>query len=530
VSVNADQEERHRGHDRLLPPGGDPACLEEGSGVSDALRTALSWRRAPAFALDDGDGTVIESNRRGADVHSPGDDRGLRTRSLEFGGMPLHLVTAGHDSRDPDVEIPSIVTDSMLRRIVEAHFAVWYVWHVPTGTIIAPGMRELLGIPQQSVPTIVEEWLGRVHPQDLPRMVAENDEALRDNSVFRSEYRFRRGDGGYISISDWGIVLSGEDGTAEWMAGGLRDITIEKTLEQAREESAQLREVLFKKALVPTFLVDSSGVLVDASQSALDFLHAARDELVGRPGAEVLPVPLPGMAGAGEPSVTPDGASGAMEVEVEADRTRKWLLATVVPFFVRDEQMAFVFGADVTERRRAAEALARSEASLREKKEALERHNVALRVLIDQRRNDFEEHRRILTENMEELVFPILDRVSAAFADREEVALLDVVRQTLTDIANPLLETRDPQPDRPRGLTRREYEILQLVKAGRTSKEIARALYLSPTTVTFHRGNIRRKLGLHGSGLRLSPRIAVEAVPPSPAVRTTGDAGDARAG
>ena len=188
-----------------------------------------------------------------------------------------------------------------------------------------------------------------------------------------------------------------------------------------------------------------------------------------------------------------------MEVEVEVDHTRKWLLATVVPFFVRDEQMAFVFGADITERRRAAEALARSEASLREKKEALERHNVALRVLIDQRRNDFEEHRRILTENMEELVFPILDRVSAAFSDREEVALLDVVRQTLTDIADPLLETREPQPDRPRGLTRREYEILQLVKAGRTTKEIARALYLSPTTVTFHRGNIRRKLGLHGS-------------------------------
>ena len=86
--------------------------------------------------------------------------------------------------------------------------------------------------------------------------------------------------------------------SAEWMAGGLRDITIEKTLEQAREESAQLREVLFKKALVPTFLVDSSGVLVDASQSALDFLHADRDELVGRPGAEVLPVLLPGMDGA----------------------------------------------------------------------------------------------------------------------------------------------------------------------------------------------------------------------------------------
>jgi DNA-binding CsgD family transcriptional regulator len=271
-------------------------------------------------------------------------------------------------------------------------------------------------------------------------------------------------------------------------------------------------------------------VLVDASQSALDFLQAERDELVGRPGVEVLPVPLQGMS-TDDPDATAGDSLRAVEVQVEVGGMKKWLLATVVPFFVRDEQMAFVIGADVTERRRAAEALARSEASLREKKEALERHNVALRVLIDQRRNDFEEHRRVLSENMEELVFPILDRVSEAFSDREEVALLDVVRQTLTDIADPLLETRDPQPDRPRGLTRREYEILQLVKTGRTTKEIARALYLSPATVTFHRGNIRRKLGLHGSGMRLSPRIAVEAGPPFPAkVSPEVEVGEAPAG
>jgi DNA-binding CsgD family transcriptional regulator len=176
--------------------------------------------------------------------------------------------------------------------------------------------------------------------------------------------------------------------------------------------------------------------------------------------------------------------------------------------------MAFVLGTDVTERRMATEALARSEASLREKKEALERHNVALQVLMDQRREDFAERRRVLEENMEQLVFPILDRLAVAFADREEVALFDVLRQTLNDIAHPMLETRDSPLDGMQGLSRREYEILQLVKAGRTTREIANALYLSPATVTFHRGNIRRKFGLHRSGVRLSPRVAVHAVVP----------------
>jgi PAS domain S-box-containing protein len=469
------------------------------------------------------DGAFVASNRDGTASLQVLEAK-TSVRPIEFGGLALQLVTEASASDDPAREIPPIVMDNMLRSIVEGHFAVWYVWHVPTGAIIAPGMSEMLHIPQHEVPTIVEEWLQRVHPDDLPRMVAENDEALRAISAFRSEYRFRHGDGGYISISDWGIVLSGENGQAEWMAGGLRDITIEKSLEQARRESAQLREVLFNRALVPTFLIDGSGVLVDASQSALDFLEVDREALAGRRGTEILPAKLVKRTDDGEDvlEITGADALSAVEVELEVAGTLKWLLVTVVPFSVGDEQMAFVLGADVTERRRAVEALASSEASLREKKEALERHNVALRVLMDQRREDFDERRRVLTENIEQLVFPILDRLAAAFSDREEVALLDVMRQTLADIANPMLETRSSPFDGNLGLSRREYEILQLVKAGRTTREIAGVLYLSPATVTFHRGNIRRKLGLHGSSVRLIPRVAVEAVLPSQAqpVRT----------
>jgi PAS domain S-box-containing protein len=426
--------------------------------------------------------------------------------------MPILLVTQPSSRYDPVRGIPSIVTDMMLRSIVEAHFAVWYVWHVPTGAIFAPGMRELLDIPEREVPTIVEEWLGRVHPDDLARMVMENDNSLRTNSAFRSEYRFRRGDGGYISISDWGIVLGGVDDKAEWMAGALRDITVEKSLEQARDEASQLQEVLFRKSLIPAFLLDGAGILVDASQSALDFLQMDREALVGRSAAEILPASLFEGMGLPEPRAGKGrGAPRAMEVELSVTGTRKWLQATVMPFQVGDVRMAFLLGADVTEQKRAAEALVRSEASLREKKEALERHNVALRVLIDQRRGDLEESRRVLAENMEQLVFPILDRVAAAIVDREEAVLLDVVRQTLYDIANPLLESGDTPADRPRGLSRREYEILQLIRAGRTTREIARALYIAPTTVTFHRANIRRKLGLHRRGVQLAPRVDVRA-------------------
>ena len=46
-------------------------------------------------------------------------------------------------------------------------------------------------------------------------------------------------------------------------------------------------------------------------------------------------------------------------------------------------------------------------------------------------------------------------------------------------------------------LTPREREILQLLAEGKTNKEVANILKLSPYTVETHRGNLLQKLNLH---------------------------------
>lgn len=47
------------------------------------------------------------------------------------------------------------------------------------------------------------------------------------------------------------------------------------------------------------------------------------------------------------------------------------------------------------------------------------------------------------------------------------------------------------------GLTKRQEEILRLVASGRTTKEIARTLGISPKTVEFHRARLMERLGVH---------------------------------
>lgn len=46
-------------------------------------------------------------------------------------------------------------------------------------------------------------------------------------------------------------------------------------------------------------------------------------------------------------------------------------------------------------------------------------------------------------------------------------------------------------------LTPRQTEILRLVASGRTTKEIARDLGISPKTVEFHRGRLMERIGVH---------------------------------
>ena len=54
-------------------------------------------------------------------------------------------------------------------------------------------------------------------------------------------------------------------------------------------------------------------------------------------------------------------------------------------------------------------------------------------------------------------------------------------------------------PTRTGGLSRREAEVLQLLAMGRSNREIARALYLSPRTVQCHIANLYLKIGAHNT-------------------------------
>jgi len=93
----------------------------------------------------------------------------------------------------------------------------------------------------------------------------------------------------------------------------------------------------------------------------------------------------------------------------------------------------------------------------------------------------------------------------AAWAEGRTMSLEQAVEYALEQQSGP--EPVAPEPS-PAGLSAREAEVLRLVATGLTNAEVAKELFLSSRTVSWHLGSIYRKLGLHSR--TEATRFAVE--------------------
>jgi len=101
---------------------------------------------------------------------------------------------------------------------------------------------------------------------------------------------------------------------------------------------------------------------------------------------------------------------------------------------------------------------------------------------------------------VQELVLPYLDRLLQQCSDYGQRETLKVIRSNLVDIVAPFVRSLSLGCSR---LTHKEIRIANLIKQGMTSKEIAALLHVSERTVTTHRDNIRKKIGLKSHKVNL---------------------------
>lgn len=159
---------------------------------------------------------------------------------------------------------------------------------------------------------------------------------------------------------------------------------------------------------------------------------------------------------------------------------------------------------EVEERRRAEKTLRHREKELEAQSHHLEEVNTALRVLLKQRGEDKNELQGNFLSNVKELVTPCLEQVKNTRLSSRQQTLINILESNLDNIVSPFinrLSTRFAQ------LTPTEIRVANLIKEGKTNKEITDIMLISKNTVLYHRHNIRKKLNLTNTPINLQAHL-----------------------
>ena len=159
---------------------------------------------------------------------------------------------------------------------------------------------------------------------------------------------------------------------------------------------------------------------------------------------------------------------------------------------------------DITKRKRAEDELRRHQNHLeelvKERTANLEETNTALKVLLKKRDEDKTELEERMLVNVRELVMPYLDKLKNSQPNDRQTVLLEIMESNLDDVVSPFVRKLSPKHLK---LTPTEIQMANLIKQGKTSKEIADLLNLATSTIDFHRDNIRKKIGIKNKKVNL---------------------------
>ena len=163
------------------------------------------------------------------------EDRGLPIRNKE--GRAIRLVGAISDvSRRHQTEQALRDSEQRYALAMQAINEGVYDWNIETGEIFySPRVLDSVGLTPEQLGSR-EDWLQRIHPDDLPAYKQAFAEHLKGTTDrFMCEYRYLHPDGTWHWARQHGLALRDRAGRAYRMAGSTGDVTLEKDLAEQRD-------------------------------------------------------------------------------------------------------------------------------------------------------------------------------------------------------------------------------------------------------------------------------------------------------
>ena len=279
----------------------------------------------------------------------------------------------------------------------------------------------------------------------------------------------------------------------------IRDVTDRKEMDLTVMESEKKFRTLFESSHDAIMMLDKKSFF-DCNEKTLEIYgFRSKEEFVKYHPGEVSPAFQPD----GEASIEKanrmidlaqeNGSHAFTWIHKKVDGTLFPAEILLSRFELGGRSVVQAVVRDITERVQSELALKRSKEELEVKSAYLEEANTALKVLLRRREEDKTALEEDVLANMRSLVLPYIDRLKQGLIGTEQQAYIQVLEANLNNIISPFLRNITLAHF---NLTGREIQIANLVKEGRTNKEISEMLNLSIRSVEFHRDNIRKKMKL----------------------------------
>ncbi len=352
--------------------------------------------------------------------------------------------------------------------------------------------REFLGRDDDDV---VGKTAYDVAPKDLADTYRQADaELYRKGGIQVYESDLLHADGTRHHCVFSKAVFLDRKGAAAGLIGSIFDVTERKRTEEEIRAGEERYRRIFENIQDVYYEVSLDGTILEISPSVEKSFPYRREDFIGRSIDEFYVDPDRRRIFLQE--IQEKGRVEDFEIQMR-DRQGALFTCSVTAAILPAEgdRQARIAGSlrDITRRKRAEEALKLREEELSIKTRNLVDLNTALRVLLKQREEDRRELEDRVLSNVKTNILPHIEKLKRSPISREQRNLLDMIETQIHEIVSPFFHRISQQYF---DLTPQELQVADLVREGRSSKEIAGLLGISTRTVDCHRNSIRKKLGI----------------------------------
>jgi len=223
-------------------------------------------------------------------------------------------------------------------------------------TYVGPQIRRYGWDPEESVS---RSFLDFVFPEDREQMARDFQESIASGDEFPSEFRILHEQGHGCWVEDLGKIHRDETGNVTGMTGVLRDITERKKVEQALHNEQERLHAVFQG--MPAF------VYLVASDYSIPFANRSFRDLFGDPDAKRCYEILRGRTAPCEhcPTFRVFDTNEPLQWEWTSGAGRTYMMHDMPFSGAEGSPLVMEVGVDITDRKRAEEALRERESLLR---------------------------------------------------------------------------------------------------------------------------------------------------------------------